>query len=122
MRTPLGTKKFRRWWAGINSHESQKRKEILRLWLRYACKTVSIKGDQDQQKIVYTTNNRFLNSKYRTLRKWQALTVWRIVNQHQENHRRIKRPQQTQHKKPVVIVKKRTIVSRGKVSGRVRIG
>lgn len=121
MKTPLGTRKFRRWWKYINKHERAERQEMLRLWLRYACKTVSIRGDQDQQQIVYTTNNRFLNSKYKTLRKWQALTVWRIVNQHQQNHRASLR-KTTNTKKPVVIVKKRRIVVKGKVAGRVRIG
>ena len=120
-KTSLGTKKFRRWWKGINSHESTKRKEIIRKWLKYACRTVSLRGDQDQQRVVYTTYNRYCQSQYKVLRKWQALTVYRIVNQQQENFRKQK-TERTLPQKPVVKVVKRRIISRRKVGGHVRIG
>lgn len=106
------TKRFKKWWKGIQRHDTYRREEIVEKWLFYACKTVAIRGNQDQQQVVYTINNRFRASKYKKLSRINALKVYLIVNQKQENYRRQTRPQAQE----TVIVRrttKRRIIHQG---------
>jgi hypothetical protein len=80
---------FNRWWRGINIHPTQKRQEILTNWLKYACKTVAIRGDQDQQRVVYTIAKRYNNSTYKQLTRTNALKVYTIVNDKQAAHKKL---------------------------------
>lgn len=85
-------------------------------WLRYACKTMSMRGDQDQQKIVYTITNRYRNSEYKRLSSSNAWKVFKLVNHKQENfkrekariHRLLNQLEQQTNKPNVVIKKTRT--------------
>ena len=60
--TQSTTRKFRRWWRGIKKHPLTKQQEILSNWLKFACKTAAIRCDQNQQKVIYTTYNRYEKS------------------------------------------------------------
>lgn len=82
------TGKFNLWWRGINSHPEPKRTEIIENWLKYACKTVAIRCDSDQQRVVYTIANRYRNSTYKRLTRKNARRVFAIINSKQQAHRR----------------------------------
>ena len=97
------TKRFKKWWMGLQRHPAERRQDIIGKWLFYACKTVAIRGNQDQQKVVYTINNRYRNSDYKRMSRADALRVFLIVNQKQEEHRRQTRPQ-----RPETVVVRRT--------------
>lgn len=79
------TKAFRIYWDKIKYNP----KEIYN-FLNYAGKTVAIRGDIDQQKLVYTVRNRFNNSKHKKITKTNAWRVYAIVNQQQQNFRKEK--------------------------------
>ena len=84
------TRRFRVWWANINRHPHLKKQDIIYNWLKYAQKTVVMRGNQDQQKVVFATYHRFKKSQHKNIRRWQALKVWNIVNQKQENFKRVR--------------------------------
>ena len=125
-KAPL-TVKFKRWWKGINKHPPHRQQEILEKWLKYACKTVALRGDQDEQQVVYATYNRYTNSQFKKLKRWQAHSVFRIVNQRMENYKRQRQQTGEWQPKPpnpgpTVVVKRRRIISSGKQAGRVSLG
>ena len=78
------TKKFRDFWISLTP---ETRAVELDRFLNYAGKTVAIRGDRDQQKVVYTIRNRFKNSRYKRLAKKDAWRVWSIVYKQQQNFR-----------------------------------
>ena len=51
---------------------------------------MSLRGDHDQQKIVYTITNRYRRSEYKRLSTANAWKVFKMVNHKQENFRREK--------------------------------
>ena len=99
-RTP---KSFRQWWAGIQSHKRDKRKEITDRWLYYATKTVSMRGNHDEQLVVFTIWNRYSKSKW-DIPMYNARIVYDIVNQKQLAFKRNK----DSNKTVPVVYKKRT--------------
>ena len=106
------TRKFQKWWASVNKQPREQRIEIIGRWLRYACKTVALRGDQNQQKIVYTVNSRYKNSNFKRITKKNAWLIWSVVNQKQSIYKSIvKQQQQPQRERvaPTIIVKKKTI-------------
>ena len=125
MHKPELTRKFKRWWSGVCSHEPRKRNEIINQWLKYACKTVALRGNIDQQRVVYSINTRWRNSKYKKFRRYQAHTVYRIVNQHQQNYKALRKRWEEENNvqpRPVVVKKTRRIISSKRGGGNVRIG
>jgi ribosomal protein S8E len=104
------TGKFRQWWAGIRRHPYDRQQEILGQWLKYACKTVAIRGDQDEQRLVYTVSNRFANSQWPRLSTENARKVFKIVNHKQERHRAerqlINKTNRPVGNKPTIVVKR----------------
>lgn len=82
------TRRFNDWWE--KTKQSTDTKTELYNFLNYAGKTVAIRGDIDQQKLVYTIRNRFNNSQYKTLSKANAFRVYSIVDQQQQNFRKEK--------------------------------
>lgn len=77
---------FRHWWKGMNRHPYRDRKKLILKWMRFATKTVAMRGDQDQQKVVYTIYNRAFRSKYE-IPKYNVKRVYDIVNAKQNKHR-----------------------------------
>lgn len=84
------TRRFRKWWAGIHTHTPARQAELISNWLKYAKKTTALRGDQNRQAVVYAIDRRYRNSQWPQLSRANALTVFLIVNQHQENYRSIK--------------------------------
>lgn len=80
--------KFNQWWTGIKTHPVERQQEIITQWLKYAEKTVALRGDQDQQRVVYTIRNRWRNSKWPRLTRENARRVYRIVNNKQLEYKR----------------------------------
>ena len=109
---------FRNWWAGIRSHETVKQREIIRNWLKYARLTVSMRGDNTQQKIVYTIADRHKNSQYGLARK-EYKRVYNIVNKKQINYkeeqrRLIQLKEEIKRLSPAVkVVRKKRIIAHG---------
>lgn len=93
--------KFKTWWNGMNKASGQTKIDNFHKWLSLACRTVALRGDQNQQRVVYTITNRFRNSEYKKLSRENALRVYRIVNT------KIKEIPKSETKQPL-IVKKRT--------------
>jgi hypothetical protein len=77
---------FRNWWKGMNRHPYKDRKKMILKWMRFASKTVAMRGDQNQQKVVYTIYNRAFHSKYEVPR-YNCKRVYDIVNAKQNKHR-----------------------------------
>jgi hypothetical protein len=77
---------FKHWWRGMNRHPYRDRKKLILKWMRFASKTVAMRGDQDQQKVVYTIYNRSFRSKYE-IPRYNAKRVYDIVNAKQNKHR-----------------------------------
>jgi len=77
---------FKHWWRGMNRHPYKDRKKLILKWMRFASKTVAMRGDQDQQKVVYTIYNRSFRSKYE-IPRYNAKRVYDIVNAKQNKHR-----------------------------------
>ena len=110
--------KFQRWWKYMNSDDlSRDRREMIK-WLKYGSKTVSLRGDHNQQKLVYTIAHRHYHSKYRISRS-NALKVFTIVNEKQDMYKRVKQQYteeqvRRQPRQPVVVktIRKRTIAHR----------
>ncbi len=82
------SKKFRAWFKYMKAQDNSK--EEIENWLRYACKTMAMRGDQDQQKIVYTISTRYRKSLYKKLSSSNAWKVFKLVNHKQENFKREK--------------------------------
>lgn len=110
--------KFKRWWKHMNSLPRQKRIQETEKWLRYAGKTVALRGQQDQQRIVYTIRKRFNASEFKRLSKYNAKKVFNIVNKKQQSYKEIKEHvlSELQRKQPVVVKKRttRTIAAVGR--------
>jgi len=122
-------RRFRRWWRAIKRKTPVEQTVIFERWLKFATRTVAIQGDQHQQQVVYTTYNRFTNSKYKTLRRWQAIIVYDIVNQKQLNYKTMRntieqqvRQELTASRQPVVVKRTRRVIASSKGGGNVRIG
>lgn len=105
------SRKFKIWWKYMKSRPDSKTE--IENWLKYACKTMSMRGDQDQQKIVYTITNRYRKSEYKQLSSANAWKVFKMVNHKQENFRREKekihrllQQLEQQANKPNVVIKK----------------
>lgn len=77
------TKRFNKWWKYSQAH--QDKTKIVDDWLRFASKTVALRGSTDQQRLVYTIHNRFKNSTYKQIAKKQAFKVWMIIHRKQQN-------------------------------------
>ncbi len=107
-------KSFNKWWSGLRSHSRAKRKDITDKWLYYATKTVSMRGNQDEQLVVFAIWNRYSKSQW-DISKWSAKIVYDIVNQKQVAYKR-QNPRKTV---PVVIKKKTTrrVISSGHRNG-----
>lgn len=82
------SRRFKHWWKFMKAKDNSK--EEIEKWLKYACKTMSMRGDQDQQKIVYTITNRYRRSEYKKLSSSNAWKVYKLVNHKQENFKREK--------------------------------
>ena len=78
---------FRNWWRGINRHDTKRKQHILSQWLKYSCKTIALRGDVDQQAVVYTIANRFNNSEYKKISRANAKRVYDICNKKQQKYR-----------------------------------
>jgi hypothetical protein len=104
------TRKFKKWWKRILSLSAEERALQMERWLYYAGKTAAFRGDQNQQRVIYTIHGRFKNSTYKRLTKANAWRVWSIINQKQTVYRRIKQDQNTQpaRRTPEVVIKKKT--------------
>lgn len=105
-------KKFMGWWKYMNTG-GQDREQMLK-WLKFACKTAALRGDQNQQRLVYTTTNRFKHSEY-PLKRWQAQRVFSIINKKQDMYKRIRQQLEMEYRTPTTVVKtirKRTIAQR----------
>lgn len=103
------TRKFKKWWTRMLSMESSARSHQLERWLYFAGKTCAFRGDQNQQRVVYTIHNRYKNSRYKRLTKANAWLVWSIVNQKQGVYRRVKTQNSTPSTPTQVIVKRKTV-------------
>lgn len=117
MNTKKYTRAFEKLWLQIKSDQQE-----IYNYLNYAGKTVAIRGDIDQQKVVFTIRNRFNNSKYKQITKANAWIVFQIVNKQQQNFRKEKERiyrllNQLEHqaKRPNVVVKK--TIKRRLISG-----
>jgi hypothetical protein len=88
--TRISTRGFRRWWSGIKRQSPDRQRQLLLNWLKYACKTVALRGDQHQQRVVYACYQRYTNSEFAYLSRDNAQRVYQIVNQHQENYRKLR--------------------------------
>ena len=117
------SRKFNRMWRQIKTSDDPA--QAIDHFLNYSGKTVAIRGDRDQQKVVFTIRNRFKNSQYKKITKQNAWRVYSIVNKQQENFRiekmRIKRLlaylEEQAKPKPSVVIKKnrvRRIITNGK--------
>ena len=83
--------RFNQWWTGIKTHTPERQHEIIGQWLKYAEKTVAMRGDQDQQRVVYTIRRRWKNSQWPRLSRENAKRVFRIVNNKQLEYKRTQR-------------------------------
>ena len=77
---------FDNWYQGMMSKPYSERKKLVLKWMRMASKTVAMRGDQDQQKVVYTIYNRSFRSKY-DIPKYNIERVYQIVNAKQNKYR-----------------------------------
>lgn len=101
------TRKFKKWWQRMLALDAERRAHEMERWLYYAGKTAAFRGDQNQQRVIYTIHNRFKNSTYKHLTKANAWRVWAIVNQKQTVYRRVKQEQAQPQRKPTEVVIKR---------------
>jgi len=109
MSTP--SRKFKLWFKNIKARPNSTQE--IENWLKFACKTMSLRGDQDQQKIVYTITNRYRKSTYKKLSTANAWKVFKMVNHKQENFKREKAKIHTllsrleqQTARPNIVIKK----------------
>ena len=79
----MKTRKFSAWWAGLNTKPTAERRDIIKRWMYYATKTVSCRGNQDQQLVVHTIVNRYSKSKW-DIPMVQAKVVYDIINKKQQ--------------------------------------
>ena len=77
---------FDNWYQGMMSKPYADRKKLVLKWMRMASKTVAMRGDQDQQRVVYTIYNRSFRSKYE-IPKYNIKRVYQIVNAKQNKYR-----------------------------------
>ncbi len=82
------SRRFKIWWKYMKSKENSA--EEIENWLKFACKTMAMRGDQDQQRVVYTIATRFRRSTYKRLSSTNAWKVYKMVNHKQENFKREK--------------------------------
>ena len=81
---------FDSWYKGMTNRPYAERKKLILKWMRMASKTVAMRGDQDQQKVVYTIYNRSFRSKYE-IPKYNIKRVHQIVNAKQNKYREERR-------------------------------
>lgn len=84
----IKTLPFSRWWRAIKKKPVEQQREIFTKWLHYSCKTISLRGDMNQARIVYTIATRYNKSTFKKMTKENARLVYTIVNQKQQAHRR----------------------------------
>ena len=77
---------FASWYAGMTNRPYSDRKKLILKWMRMATKTVAMRGDQDQQRVVYTIYNRSFRSRYE-IPKYNVRRVYQIVNAKQNKYR-----------------------------------
>ena len=77
---------FDSWYKGMMSKPYSDRKKLVLKWMRMATKTVAMRGDQDQQRVVYTIYNRSFRSRYE-IPKYNIKRVYQIVNAKQNKYR-----------------------------------
>ena len=77
---------FASWYQGMTNRPYADRKKLILKWMRMATKTVAMRGDQDQQKVVYTIYNRSFRSRYE-IPKYNVRRVYQIVNAKQNKYR-----------------------------------
>ena len=77
---------FDSWYKGMMSKPYSDRKKLVLKWMRMATKTVAMRGDQAQQRVVYTIYNRSFRSKYE-IPKYNIKRVYKIVNAKQNKYR-----------------------------------
>ena len=126
--TKGSSRRFRKWWRAIKRKPQDEQQQIIERWLKFATRTVAIQGDQHQQQVVYTIFNRYTRSKYKVLRRWQAIIVYDIVNQKQVNYKTVRAQLESQVRKdlqatkqPIVVKRTRRVVAQGRGGGNVRI-
>jgi len=99
----MNRSRFETWWRRMRSAPRDRQNENFHRWLNFACKTVAHRGEQNQQRLVYTVFNRYDRSEYRRLSKRDARRVYMIINNKTDDlPRPAKRPE-------VEIVRKRTV-------------
>ena len=78
---------FDHWWHGMRKvTDRTQRKKNLDRWLYFATKTVAFGGNQDEQMVVYTIQNRYSKSKWE-IPKYQAKRVYQIVSKKQQKYK-----------------------------------
>ena len=77
---------FDSWYKGMMSKPYSDRKKLVLKWMRMATKTVAMRGDQAQQRVVYTIYNRSFRSRYE-IPKYNIKRVYKIVNAKQNKYR-----------------------------------
>lgn len=101
---------FSSWWRGLKKHSRSKRRTLITQWLKLAAVTVALRGDQDQQRVVYAIRKRDMNSKY-PLSKTNARRVFDIVNAKMnmyKNQTYKQKPKQDKTYPEVKIIRRRT--------------
>jgi uncharacterized protein YlxW (UPF0749 family) len=83
-------KKFSQWWRNIRSLTPELRNTTLMRWLNYATRTAGLCHTSDVQQVIYTIRDRYVNSKYKRITRANAFRVYNLVNQHQQNYKRLK--------------------------------
>ena len=110
MKTNKNTRKrsFAAWWDYMRKHPNAA--EQMQQWLYYGRKTVALRGDMHQQRVVYTIYKRFKNSTYKTISRANAKRVFDIVNKKQQEHKRKARAERAAQVEVRKITRTRKIV------------
>ena len=78
---------FDHWWHGMRKVKDRtQRKKNLDKWLYFATKTVAFGGNQDEQAVVYTIQNRYSKSEWE-IPRYQAKRVYQIVSKKQQKYK-----------------------------------
>lgn len=101
--------KFKQWWQRMNRADRSKRDQNFHRWLSYACRTVALRGDHNQQRVVYTIFKRYHESRYRKISRANAQRVFRIINRKTDNLPPRNPAPEKVERSPVQIVRKRTV-------------
>ena len=104
---------FDHWWHGMRKVSDRiQRKKNLDRWLYFATKTVAFGGNQDEQMVVYTIQNRYSKSKWE-IPKYQAKRVYQIESKKQQKYK--------DKKATTKKLNKTTVVTRTIVGGKRRV-